>query len=117
MASSDSRLGHDRDEPARLALHTETRICRADRRGKARRADEAGPPPFGVEMKITDDNGNELPWDGKTFGRLKVSGPSVARAYYKDDSDILDDDGFFDTATSPPWTRTATCRSPTAPRT
>jgi fatty-acyl-CoA synthase len=56
-----------------------------------------GHPPFGVEMKITDDNGNELPWDGKTFGRLKVSGPSVARAYYKDDSDILDDDGFFDT--------------------
>jgi fatty-acyl-CoA synthase len=56
-----------------------------------------GHPPFGVEMKITDDKGNELPWDGKTFGRLKVSGPSVARAYYKDDSDILDDDGFFDT--------------------
>ena len=56
-----------------------------------------GHPPFGVEMKITDDNGNELPWDGKTFGRLKVRGPSVARAYFKDDSDILDDDGFFDT--------------------
>jgi fatty-acyl-CoA synthase len=26
-------------------------------------------------MKITDDDGNELPWDGKTFGRLKVRGP------------------------------------------
>jgi len=26
-------------------------------------------------MKITDDAGKELPWDGKTFGRLKVSGP------------------------------------------
>jgi fatty-acyl-CoA synthase len=56
-----------------------------------------GHPPFGVEMKITDDKGNKLPWDGKTFGRLKVSGPSVARAYFKDDSDILDDEGFFDT--------------------
>jgi fatty-acyl-CoA synthase len=56
-----------------------------------------GHPPFGVEMKITDDNGNKLPWDGKTFGRLKVSGPSVARAYYRDDSNILDDEGFFDT--------------------
>jgi fatty-acyl-CoA synthase len=50
-----------------------------------------------VEMKITDDAGKQLPWDGKTFGRLKVRGPCVARAYYKDDSDILDDDGFFDT--------------------
>ena len=56
-----------------------------------------GHPPFGVEMKITDDNGKPLPWDGKTFGRLKVRGPAVARAYYRDDSNILDDEGFFDT--------------------
>ena len=32
---------------------------------------KAGHPPFGVEMKITDDAGKSLPWDGKTFGRLK----------------------------------------------
>jgi fatty-acyl-CoA synthase len=56
-----------------------------------------GHPPFGVEMKITDDNGKLLPWDGKTFGRLKVRGPAIARAYFKDDSDILDDEGYFDT--------------------
>ena len=56
-----------------------------------------GHPPFGVEMKITNDAGKDMPWDGKTFGRLKVRGPAVARAYYKDDSDILDDQGFFDT--------------------
>ena len=41
-----------------------------------------GYPPFGVEMKITDDAGKELPWDGKTFGRLKVAGPAVAKAYF-----------------------------------
>jgi 3-(methylthio)propionyl---CoA ligase len=53
---------------------------------------------FGVEMKITDDRGKDLPWDGKTFGRLKVKGPAVARAYYKGEGgDILDDHGFFDT--------------------
>jgi fatty-acyl-CoA synthase len=56
-----------------------------------------GHPPFGVEMKITDDRGKRLPWDGKTFGRLKVRGPAVARRYFKDDSEILDDEGFFDT--------------------
>jgi fatty-acyl-CoA synthase len=56
-----------------------------------------GYPPFGVEMKITDDAGKELPWDGKTFGRLKVAGPAVAKAYFKVDTDILDDEGFFDT--------------------
>lgn len=56
-----------------------------------------GQSPFMVEMKITDDAGNRLPWDGKTFGRLKVRGPSVARAYYKDADTILDGEGFFDT--------------------
>jgi fatty-acyl-CoA synthase len=56
-----------------------------------------GHTPFMVEMKITDDAGKRLPWDGKTFGRLKVRGPAVARAYYSDDSNILDEEGFFDT--------------------
>jgi fatty-acyl-CoA synthase len=57
-----------------------------------------GQPPFTIEMKITDDNGRELPWDGKTFGRLKVRGPAVAKSYFKGDGgDILDADGFFDT--------------------
>jgi fatty-acyl-CoA synthase len=57
-----------------------------------------GHTPFTIEMKITDDASRELPWDGKTFGRLKVRGPAVAKAYFKDEGgDILDDDGFFDT--------------------
>jgi fatty-acyl-CoA synthase len=56
-----------------------------------------GPSPFMVEMKITDDAGKQLAWDGKTFGRLKVRGPAVARAYYREDGDILDAEGFFDT--------------------
>ena len=56
-----------------------------------------GHSPFCVEMKITDDAGNPMPWDGKTFGRLKVRGPAVARSYFKEDAEILDADGFFDT--------------------
>jgi fatty-acyl-CoA synthase len=56
-----------------------------------------GYPPFGVQMKITDDAGKDLPWDGKTFGRLKVSGPAVSKAYYRVDTKILDENGFFDT--------------------
>jgi fatty-acyl-CoA synthase len=56
-----------------------------------------GHSPFGVEMKITDDAGHAKPWDGKTFGRLKVRGPAVAKAYFKDDNEILDAEGFFDT--------------------
>jgi 3-(methylthio)propionyl---CoA ligase len=57
-----------------------------------------GSAPFTVEMKITDDAGNELPWDGKTFGRLMVRGAAVAREYFKGEGgNILDADGFFDT--------------------
>ena len=48
-------------------------------------------------MKITDDAGKELPWDGKTFGRLKVRGPAVAKAYFRVDANILDEEGYFDT--------------------
>jgi fatty-acyl-CoA synthase len=57
-----------------------------------------GHPPFGVEMKITDDAGRELPWDGKTFGRLKVRGPAVAKSYYKGEgAEVFEKDGWFDT--------------------
>ena len=38
---------------------------------------------FGVDMKIVDPEGNDLPWDGKTFGDLHVKGPWVVRAYFK----------------------------------
>jgi len=57
-----------------------------------------GHPPFGVEMKITDDAGRDLPWDGKTFGRLKVRGPAVAKSYYKGEgAEVFGADGWFDT--------------------
>ena len=56
-----------------------------------------GHSPFGVEWKITDDAGRDLPWDGKKFGRLKVRGPAVAKAYYREDAAILDEDDYFDT--------------------
>ena len=82
---------------------------------------EAGPRRRScVEMKITDDDGRELPWDGKTFGRLKVRGPAVAQGLFQAAraAQILDAEGFFDTGdVAHHRSRTATCRSPTAPRT
>jgi fatty-acyl-CoA synthase len=57
-----------------------------------------GRPPYTVQMKIIDDNGKELPRDGKTFGNLVVRGPAIAGGYFKGDGgQILDKDGFFDT--------------------
>lgn len=56
-----------------------------------------GVPPLGIELKLKDEAGVELPHDGTTFGRLMVKGPTISKGYFKDDSPILDDEGFFDT--------------------
>jgi fatty-acyl-CoA synthase len=59
---------------------------------------KAGRPVFGVDMKITDDDGNELPWDGEAFGSLKVRGPWICSSYFKlDDSDAHAEEGWFET--------------------
>jgi fatty-acyl-CoA synthase len=52
---------------------------------------------FGVEMKIVADSGEDLPWDGVSAGALKVRGPWVCNAYYKDDRPAVDAHGWFDT--------------------
>jgi len=55
-----------------------------------------GRAPFGIDMKIVDPMGNELPWDGKTFGDLYVRGPWVVKRYFQeadDDALVRDDRG------------------------
>ncbi len=58
-----------------------------------------GYPISGVEMRIVNEEGQELPWDGTTMGELQVRGPWVARAYYKLDGgeDSFTEDGWFRT--------------------
>ncbi len=52
----------------------------------------------GVELKIVDDDGNRLPWDGKAFGEVWVRGPWIASSYFKGEGgDQLDVEGFFPT--------------------
>jgi 3-(methylthio)propionyl---CoA ligase len=52
----------------------------------------------GLDMKIVDGDGKELPWDGVAFGDLKVKGPWVTSAYYGDEpGSALDEDGWFAT--------------------
>jgi acyl-CoA synthetase (AMP-forming)/AMP-acid ligase II len=53
---------------------------------------------FGVELKITDEEGKELPRDGKSFGALKVRGPWIASSYYQRSGDtVFEADGWFNT--------------------
>jgi len=57
-----------------------------------------GTPPLGVELKLKNYAGQDMPHDGSTYGRLMIKGPTIARAYFRDEGgEILDNEGFFDT--------------------
>ncbi|MDA1128529.1 MAG: long-chain fatty acid--CoA ligase [Chloroflexi bacterium] len=50
----------------------------------------------GVEMRLVDDEGNDLPWDGEQRGELLFKGPWIADSYYKDPrSDETFIDGWY----------------------
>jgi len=55
-----------------------------------------GRPPFGVELKIVDEAGQDLSHDGETQGDLMVRGHWVLESYFLRDEDILQD-GWFHT--------------------
>jgi fatty-acyl-CoA synthase len=53
---------------------------------------------WGVELKIVDDDGNPLPWDGKAFGEVYLRGPWIASGYFKGEGgNKLDAEGYFPT--------------------
>src|SRR3990167_513238 len=57
-----------------------------------------GRPLFGVDLRVIDDQGNDIPRDGKAFGSLQVRGPWVMASYMKDEAgDPLTEDGWFPT--------------------
>ena len=60
---------------------------------------KAGRGICGVEMRIVDDEGKELPWDGVAYGALQVRGPWICSDYYKleGESESHTEDGWFDT--------------------
>jgi len=64
---------------------------------KQARLEKQGRAIFGVDMKIVDDDGKELPWDGKTYGNLLVKGPWVIEGYFKNEGGQVLQDGWFPT--------------------
>jgi fatty-acyl-CoA synthase len=59
-----------------------------------------GRPLFGVDMKLVDEQGNELPHDGKSAGELLVRGPWIVGSYYEDceaTAASVEPDGWFHT--------------------
>jgi fatty-acyl-CoA synthase len=63
-----------------------------------RRREKQGRALFGVDMRIVDDAGREVPWDGTTSGHLQVKGYWVCSSYFGGVAgDALDKDGWFAT--------------------
>ena len=56
-----------------------------------------GRPIFGLQVKITDDDDNAMPWDGASAGHLKVKGPTVCQHYFgaTEEESGVDADGWF----------------------
>ncbi len=52
---------------------------------------------FGVDMKVVDSLGKEIPWDGKTSGELLVRGPWIVDRYFKGEGGDPLIDGWFPT--------------------
>ncbi|MBP1202213.1 fatty-acyl-CoA synthase [Duganella sp. 1411] len=75
-----------------LSKHTE--LPRSEQRAILQKQGHA---IFGVDMKIVDDDGKELPWDGVSYGHLLVKGPWVMARYFKGESGDVLQDGWFPT--------------------
>ena len=57
-----------------------------------------GSVPFGVELRVVDDDGTVLAARRQvSSGRLQVRGPWVVKRYFGADEDAVDADGWFDT--------------------
>jgi len=51
----------------------------------------------GVDLRLTDFEGNVQPWDGKAVGEIEVRGPWVTASYYRDDTPEKFHDGWLRT--------------------
>ncbi|HAT33233.1 MAG TPA: long-chain fatty acid--CoA ligase [Janthinobacterium sp.] len=51
----------------------------------------------GIDMKIVDDEGKQLPWDGSSYGHLLVKAPWVIERYFRDEGGDVLQDGWFPT--------------------
>jgi fatty-acyl-CoA synthase len=73
---------------AQRALDPEAQLAIMAKQGRA---------VFGVEMRIVDPEGKELPWDGRTSGNLHVKGPWIISSYFKGEGGDPLVDGWFPT--------------------
>jgi fatty-acyl-CoA synthase len=60
------------------------------------RARQGRPLPW-VELRLIDDDGEEVPWDGESTGEIEVRGPWIASAYFREPDEEKFDSGWLRT--------------------
>lgn len=88
--------GMTETSPCGTATKPSRKTAMAPPQEQLRRKTMQGTPVYGVDVKIADENGNEMPHDGKSSGRFMVRGPWVLSGYYREEKPLLED-GWFNT--------------------
>jgi fatty-acyl-CoA synthase len=87
--------GMTETSPSGTSPQPSRRTAKLSPREQVAKKTAQGHPLYGVDLKIADELGNEMPRDGKSAGRLMVRGPWIISGYYRDDRPLLQD-GWFD---------------------
>jgi acyl-CoA synthetase (AMP-forming)/AMP-acid ligase II len=83
--------------PLGTAAGLQARHLGLDKAAQRRILRKQGHAVFGVDLRIVDDAGAELPWDGATYGHLQVKGPWIIARYFREQQDAVSADGWFPT--------------------
>ena len=95
--------GMSETSPLGSMFHTSPALERLPEEERQKARASQGAPPFGVELRIVDDEGGVLPQDGEAVGALQIRGPWIASSYFSADgpgtvgADAFTADGWFDT--------------------
>ena len=88
--------GMTETSPCGTSPQPSRRTAALSAREQLQRKTGQGQPIYGVDVKIADELGNEMPRDGKSSGRFMVRGPWIVSGYYGEDKPLLED-GWFNT--------------------
>ncbi|MFB9240404.1 3-(methylthio)propionyl-CoA ligase [Massilia antarctica] len=83
--------------PLGTAGGLQTKHLALDKDAQRKILQKQGHAIYGVDMKIVDDAGTELPWDGSNYGHLLVKGPWIVKSYFKNEGGDVLQDGWFPT--------------------
>lgn len=76
--------GMTETSPLGTIAHVKPALEALEREEKLKLAAKQGLPVPCVDLRVVDDSGKEIPWDGRSLGELQVRGPWIAREYYND---------------------------------